>query len=286
MLMLKQLRKDLIVISVLSLVLVACAGNQDDAELTDILTPDQLAEEIQKSGDPGEDLNEAPLDPDAQESESLADGESSLIDNAQDGEVDGSAEPGEPIVADQHQRPDGKPEDSSEDTNTIAKSKDDSIDQEQEHAQKRPKGREFEIDSNVPENIRVHALRNRMVVVVDKSLQRAFWIEKGKLTNQYKISSGDKGYDTPIGVYPITRMHARYVSKKYKARMDDAIFFFEGYAIHATYGKNIKLLGPRSDKKGFGYSHGCVRQSPEDADDLFQRVKFHGAKNVNIVIQD
>lgn len=278
-----QFRKNFFFFGIFSLALASCAGNED-AELTDILTPDQLSEEIQKSGDPGEDLNEPPLDPEAQDLDSQ---ETAGEPNAHQGDSNENDSPNQ-NMADRSESPDDLIDQpvQEDDSESVALPKKDDQEQAQEPIKKRPNGREFEIDDNVPSFLRAHAFKNRMVVVVDKSLQKAFWIEKGKLTNQYKISSGDRGYDTPVGTYPITRMHARYVSKQYKARMDDAIFFYEGYAIHATYGKNIKLLGPRSDAKGFGYSYGCVRQSPENADDLFHRVKFHGAKNVNIVVQD
>ncbi len=232
--------------------LANCAGNQDDVELADVLTPEEIAEDVEKSGDPGEDLNEAPQDPEAEIAESEGDTaeEQTTAENEPEEteNEEGSAEP--PVIVE------------------------------------KPLPKPIEIDANLPSTLKPHALRSKFVVVVHKSKQRLYWIEKGKLTNEYKISSGMPGYNTPAGIYSITRMHAKYVSKKYKARMDDAIFFHGGYALHATYGKNISLLGPRYDRKGYGYSHGCVRQSPQNADDLFQRVKFHGAKNVTIVIQD
>lgn len=244
--------KRVLLVGMFSLALASCAGNQDETELTDVLTPDEIAEDIEKSGDPGEDLTEAPQDPEADIAESEEDkaDDQTLADNEQT-DTDEDNEDAEPpvVVEKTHTKP-------------------------------------VEVDANVPSFLRAHALRSKFVVVVNKSKQRLYWLEKGKLTNEYKISSGSPGYDTPVGVYSITRMHAKYVSKKYKARMDDAIFFHGGYAVHATYGKNISLLGPRSDRKGYGYSHGCVRQSPQNADDLFQRVKFHGAKNVTIVVQN
>jgi lipoprotein-anchoring transpeptidase ErfK/SrfK len=247
------------------LLIFSCAGNNEDQELTDILTPDEIAEDVNQSGDPGDNLDELPTDPEAKEESSednpIADSEDDVEEEKQPSVADQDAEPG----ADQETPP-------------VA-------DAEPKVEPKHPVEKEIQVDPKLPNFLLTHAQRSKFVVVVKKSEQKAYWIEKGKLTNNYEISSGTPKDDTPVGIYSITRMHYKYTSKKYKARMDRAIFFHGGYALHATYGKNIKILGPRDDKhQGYGHSHGCVRQSPDDADDLYSRVKFHGARNVTIVV--
>lgn len=228
--------------------LSSCAGA--DPELADILTPQQIAEDLEKSGDPGEDLDAAPADPSftvpAQELPGISGEEPEQAEDFQN----------VPLPPPRPQFPW------------------DSADSES-------------VKPKLPAHLAAHGARNRLVIVVDKSEQHLYLIEQGRLTNSWDVSTGMPGEDTPNGAFPVTRQYYRYVSKQYKARMDRAIFFFEGVALHATYGENIRLLGPRKDRKvGYGYSRGCVRQSPERADFLWDRVKFHGARNVTIIVQD
>lgn len=116
-----------------------------------------------------------------------------------------------------------------------------------------------------------------------KEPQTLYVLEDGILTQQWAVSTGlgkyGEGYDTPNGVFRVDRMEHTWTSTIYDARMDRAVFFNGGIALHATYGGNIGLLGTRQ-------SHGCVRQSPENADRLFQLVKQYGASNTIIIIQD
>jgi len=74
-------------------------------------------------------------------------------------------------------------------------------------------------------------------------------------------------------------MEYTWTSTIYDARMDRAIFFNGGIALHATYDGNISLLGTRQ-------SHGCIRQSPENADILYALVKQYGQSNTVIIVQE
>jgi lipoprotein-anchoring transpeptidase ErfK/SrfK len=253
-------------IALLSMILFsACAGSNEDQELTDILTPDEIAEDVNESGDPGDDLDQPPTDPAAKTEDS---------EDSQVAESESDAEKGE-----------DKSDVANQEVNQEEEENPPVAEAEPVEEPKLPAQTEIQADPSLPSFLLAHAKRSKLVVVVKKSEQKAYWMEKGKLTNSYEISSGAPKYDTPVGIYSITRMHYKYTSRKYKARMDRAIFFHGGYALHATYGKNIKILGPRHDKyRGYGHSHGCVRQSPDDADDLYSRVRFHGARNVTVVI--
>jgi lipoprotein-anchoring transpeptidase ErfK/SrfK len=94
----------------------------------------------------------------------------------------------------------------------------------------------------------------------------------------WQVSTGRKGYNTPVGFYQPTHLVKMHYSKKYdNAPMPNSIFFHEGYAIHATY--DVKNLGRPA-------SHGCVRLSPRDARWLYQMVQDYGKDNTYIWVQD
>lgn len=119
----------------------------------------------------------------------------------------------------------------------------------------------------------------RLKIVVSKAIPQHLTIfEDGVATMSWPVSTGAKGYGTPSGTFTVKRMHFTYTSRKYNARMDRAIFFNGGIALHQTYGANIANLGRPA-------SHGCVRQSPENGDRLFRLVKQYGAGNTIVVVQ-
>jgi lipoprotein-anchoring transpeptidase ErfK/SrfK len=130
----------------------------------------------------------------------------------------------------------------------------------------------------------------RMRIFVDKS-QQFLWVEEdGYVTGRWWVSTGTEQKKcppnsscyvatTPVGVWSPYRMHEKYTSKLWDARMDYAIFFNGGIALHATYGENVLKLGTRQ-------SGGCIRQDEPDAIWLFQRVKDYGMKNVQVIVQE
>ena len=130
----------------------------------------------------------------------------------------------------------------------------------------------------------------RLRVIVDKSEQRLWIYEDGVLTNSWLVSTGaeirkcppnNRCYfaSTPTGTFTPKRMHYTYHSSLWDARMDRAIFFVGGIALHATYGDNIRLLGRKA-------SGGCVRQSPQNADRMFRLVQYYGPKNTRITVRN
>ncbi|MDK9697828.1 MAG: L,D-transpeptidase [Siculibacillus sp.] len=112
---------------------------------------------------------------------------------------------------------------------------------------------------------RIHLTSQRMVVVID-----------GIKTGEYVVSTGKRGYRTPVGDFKPTRMHKKYYSKKYhNSPMPNSIFFNGGIAVHGTY--EVARLGKPA-------SHGCVRMHPRDAAALFGLVQSHGMTNSRIVV--
>ena len=92
------------------------------------------------------------------------------------------------------------------------------------------------------------------------------------------MSTGRSGFDTPTGDFHPTWLDKVHVSKTYEdAKMPYAVFFTDGYAIHAT-----EALG----HLGHVASHGCVRLAPQNAELFFDMVKTYGKWNTKIVITD
>lgn len=98
----------------------------------------------------------------------------------------------------------------------------------------------------------------------------------GKTKHVWKISSGRRGYYTPNGTWRpqwMTRMH---YSRKYdNAPMPHSVFFYKGYAIHATYATGA--LGRPA-------SHGCIRLSPSNAKKFYNLVGKHGKARTRISV--
>ena len=123
----------------------------------------------------------------------------------------------------------------------------------------------FSAPASAAVEARIHIGSQRMVVLVD-----------GAKVDEFVVSTGRKGYRTPVGDYKPTRMHKKYYSKKYHTSpMPNSIFFNGGIAVHGTY--EVASLGKPA-------SHGCVRMHPRDAAQLFSLVQSKGMQNSRIVV--
>lgn len=92
----------------------------------------------------------------------------------------------------------------------------------------------------------------------------------------YPVSTARQGYHTPRGDFQPTGMQRMHYSKEFdNAPMPNSIFFYNGYAIHATY--DTKHLGSPA-------SHGCIRLHPVHAERLYEMVKEAGMGNTFISI--
>ena len=124
--------------------------------------------------------------------------------------------------------------------------------------------------------------RIQIVATVSVSTQQMFLeVNEGGRTKTaliWKVSTGRKGLETPMGAYKPTWLDIDHKSDQYEdAPMPYAVFFSGGYAIHAT--EFTKRLGTPA-------SHGCVRLSPENAETFFNLVNTYGRGNTKIVITD
>lgn len=121
------------------------------------------------------------------------------------------------------------------------------------------------------------ARKDEKLIVVDLDDQYLQAYEGGRLVFQFHSASGD--YKHPTATKPelhhVFRKHADYVSKKYGARMDYAMFFtIDGKAIHQS---NLVYATSILKDIGINYfgSHGCVRLSEDNAKALFDWTPYH-----------
>lgn len=128
-----------------------------------------------------------------------------------------------------------------------------------------------------------------LFVLVDKSEQRLWVYENGQMTNTWLVSTGSNARKcpptrttcyiarTPVGTFKPQRMHARYTSQLWRARMDWAIFIYGGIALHMT--EDVGRLGTPA-------SGGCIRQHNSDAEKLFRLVQAYGMANTTVQIRE
>lgn len=103
-------------------------------------------------------------------------------------------------------------------------------------------------------------------VVIDLSRQRLYLVNyKGEILEEFLISSGTRGFETPPGEYRIVNKAPYAYSKKYQADMYNWMGLTANgdYGLHSLKGSSYeRLLGRRA-------SHGCIRLSRKDARILY-----------------
>jgi hypothetical protein len=116
-----------------------------------------------------------------------------------------------------------------------------------------------------------------LLITVDKSSQRMIVALDDVPLYDWPVSTGQRGYDTPDGLFKPFRMEADHFSREWDdAPMPHSIFFTQiGHAIHGSH--DIKHLGRPA-------SHGCVRLSPEHAAILFKLVRKEKMANTQVVL--
>lgn len=116
----------------------------------------------------------------------------------------------------------------------------------------------------------------KVQVQIDISSQTMQVYVNGFHHHSWRVSTGRRGYETPLGRYRPKRLELKWYSTKYEyAPMPYSVFFRGGYAIHGT--NDLKRLGRRA-------SHGCVRLAPRNAAKLFRLVRQYGMRNTVISI--
>lgn len=107
-------------------------------------------------------------------------------------------------------------------------------------------------------------------IVINIASQRLYEMNvNGQVIREEKISSGAKGYDTPLATYNIVNKAPKAYSKKYTAWM----LQWMGLTSDGAYGMH-GLEGSSYERHlGKVASHGCIRLSRAYAKELYPRVK-------------
>lgn len=122
----------------------------------------------------------------------------------------------------------------------------------------------------------IYSIANADVVITIVKSEQRMYVETPSDYFEWPVSTAGSEYNTPIGEFqPYLLKTIHYSSKYDNAPMPNSIFFYEGYAIHATY--DIKHLGRPA-------SHGCIRLSPQNAKWLYHIVEENGKENTYIRI--
>jgi lipoprotein-anchoring transpeptidase ErfK/SrfK len=125
---------------------------------------------------------------------------------------------------------------------------------------------------------RLNDARAEVTINISKKSQQLAVSVNGAPRYRWLVSTGRKGYGTPVGTYRPQRLERHWFSRKYyNAPMPYSIFFHKGYAIHGT--TDLARLGGVA-------SHGCVRLNPSNAAALFALVEKQGMKGTRIVVSE
>lgn len=112
----------------------------------------------------------------------------------------------------------------------------------------------------------------KVLIAVDLDAQTVH-VQGKSQTYDWKVSSGQRGYDTPTGTAGVLWMDKDHHSDEYdQAPMPNAIFFAPGYAIHGAFKSHWGQRG----------SHGCVRLPVAKSAILWDMVKAEGGAEFTI----
>jgi hypothetical protein len=116
-----------------------------------------------------------------------------------------------------------------------------------------------------------------LLITIDKSSQRMIVAKDDLPLYDWPVSTGQRDYDTPAGLYQPFRMEADHFSREWDdAPMPHSIFFTQiGHAIHGSF--ETRRLGRPA-------SHGCVRLKPENAAILFNLVRAEKMANTRVLL--
>ncbi len=115
-----------------------------------------------------------------------------------------------------------------------------------------------------------------VVAKINKSTQTMDVYVNGVKKHTWKVSTGRRGYNTPVGQWRPKWLSRMHYSRKYNnSPMPYSIFYKGGFAIHGT--NYVKRLGRRA-------SHGCVRLRTSNARILFSLVRKYGKNKTKIIV--
>ena len=104
---------------------------------------------------------------------------------------------------------------------------------------------------------------------VNIALQTVTVIEGRSPIYQCQCIAGDKYNPTKKGWHVVYPKHRYHTSSQYGSKMDFAMFFYKGQALHQYHGRGWPLLYYGKKATDLIGSHGCVRLQKADAEKLF-----------------
>lgn len=102
---------------------------------------------------------------------------------------------------------------------------------------------------------------------VNLSKQRMQVFVDGRRKFTWRVSTGKKGYTTPVGKFTPYHMKKLVVSKKWNMTLPNTIWINGSIAVHGTY---------LTSKLGRVASHGCIRLAPKNAAKFYALVEKYG----------
>lgn len=134
-----------------------------------------------------------------------------------------------------------------------------------------------------------------LILVINKNAsgpgaQRISVYENGIKTQEWKVSTGRERWElaksgrryfsvTPLGWYYPKTMSRDHWSHTWKVKMEFAVFFNGGVALHATTPDLYSRLGTRA-------SGGCIRMEYQNAEYIFNRILAEGKGLVPYIRRD
>jgi len=113
---------------------------------------------------------------------------------------------------------------------------------------------------------------------IDKSTQTMRVFVNGVQKHTWKVSTGRRGYNTPVGQWRPKYLERMHYSRKYhNSPMPYSVFFKGGYAVHGT--RAVRRLGRRA-------SHGCIRLRTSNAKILYSLIRKYGKSSTRIMISN
>ena len=129
------------------------------------------------------------------------------------------------------------------------------------------------------ENVRARNLASipgDIHIKVNRYSQRMRVYKGKKLIYTWLVSTGKKGFTTPMGNYkPYYAVKMHYSRKWNMSPMPYSVFYYKGYAIHGT--NYASRLGSRA-------SHGCIRLSTRNARKIYNLARKFGYKRMHIQV--
>jgi lipoprotein-anchoring transpeptidase ErfK/SrfK len=126
-----------------------------------------------------------------------------------------------------------------------------------------------------PQSLFTPASSNAVVRVNVSISGQRITVSSPEGTQTDRVSTGNtrQGYGTKRGCYAPYHTNKRHWSRKYKAWMPNAVFYYGGFAIHQGH------------LPGYPASHGCIRTTWDTSGHIYNLVQKYGKENTLICVE-